>query len=117
MTEASSPVKKHLRLLYRDHQTYNCFEGPYQACKHPPDNDLFDYEKQVVSDNEVDESEDESGWESGSNKDELEDDELEDDKLEDDELEGDRLKEDKKENGLEEGKEKDKHEPVDNMKG
>ena len=112
MTEASSLVEKHLRLLYGDYQTYSCFEGPYKAYKYPPDNDLFDYEKQVVSDNKVDESDDESDWESGSNEDKLEDDEPEED-----ELEGDRLKEDEEENSVEEGKEKDKHKLVDNMKG
>ena len=82
MTEASSPVEKHLRLLYGDHQTYGCFEGPYEACNHPSDDDLFKYEKQIVSDNEFDESEDESGWESRSNEDEVEGDELEGDELE-----------------------------------
>ena len=82
MTESSSPVEKHLRLLYGDHRSYSCFDGPYEACKHPSDNDLFEYERQVVSDDESDESEDESGWKSGSNDDELEDDELEGGELE-----------------------------------
>ena len=98
MTEALSPVEKHLQLLYRDHQgdhqTYGCFEGPYEACKHPLNDDLFNYEKQVVSDNEIDDSEDESGWADRSNEDELEG----------DELEGDGLKEDEEKNGLGEGK-------------
>ena len=45
MTEVLSPVKKYLRLLYRDQQTYSYFKELYKACKYSSNDDLFDYKK------------------------------------------------------------------------
>ena len=90
MNEVSSTVKDHLRFLYGDAEILDCFEGPYEDCKHPPNNDLFSYKKQVVSDNESDRLKDESDQEDGSNKEEPKG----------EEMEGDSLKEDEEGNGL-----------------
>ena len=113
MNEASSTIEDHLRFLHKDDQTIDYFNGLYEDCKHPPDDELHELEKQVVSDNETNKSENENEWEADLNRDELEGDKLEGDKLKRNRLEGDKLEGDK----LEEDKLKGDKLEEDKLKG